>query len=81
MSNSQARFFKKGNIYPIDLLLSCKAHAGKCRFCSCPVLYAPIVEIMINHFKVIAYKLIDSTEGQHHCLKYKLDNEGLYRNY
>lgn len=67
-------YLKKGEIYPLDRLPRARAHVGQCRYCSAPVLFAPIVKIMINNFKIIAFQLIDSTEGEHHCFKYKLEH-------
>lgn len=68
------KYLKKGEIYPLDrMFYMAKAHVGKCGYCSCPVLFAPVIEIMVNNFKVIAFKVIDSKEEAHHCFKYKIE--------
>lgn len=66
-------FFKKEKLYPIEKLSMIKPHIGSCRYCSCPVMFAPVIKVMVTHFKVIAFKLIDSHENDHHCFAYKIE--------
>jgi len=65
------QFLKKGMLYPIEKIPS--THVGICKFCSCPVVFHPEIQIIDSKmFKIIGYKLKDSRGNEHHCFKYKL---------
>ena len=56
--------------YPIPL-----QNAGKCKYCGCPVLFTPTLQIIGEDFKVISWRTLNSMGEKHHCFQYKIAKE------
>jgi len=65
--------FIKGGQYPMNFIP--KPNTGKCKYCSCPVVFHPIIEPTDEKtFKFVKYRTTDSKGQSHHCFKYKIDS-------
>ena len=64
--------FKLGGLYSMEKFPIPRQQAGKCKYCSCPVIFTPTLEIIGDSFKVTRWKTYDSKGERHHCLKYKM---------
>ena len=72
ISKNNIYHYKIGVLYPRNKYPIPMPNVDKCRYCSCPIQFRPILEITDLGFIIKKWISTNSKGERHHCLKYKM---------